>query len=138
MVCTYRVRNDIMLDEERQAHTVYGIEAIDTDGEILSSFPDVFADRQHAECFADLCNDEGLSLMHLQYAVEDVLGEWPTDCAANKKPLKPKAFGGFRYFRYSLVLSYAFFLYPQSQYGPPDARVYARTKSVTPPASLMV
>ena len=25
MVCTYRVRNDIMLDEERQAHTVYGI-----------------------------------------------------------------------------------------------------------------
>ena len=75
MVCTYRVRNDIMLDEERQAHTVYGIEAIDTDGEILSSFPDVFADRQHAECLADLCNDEGLSLMHLQYAVEDVLGE---------------------------------------------------------------
>lgn len=75
MVCTYRVRNDIMLDEERQAHTVYGIEAIDTDGEILSSFPDVFADKQHAECFADLCNDEGLSLMHLQYAVEDVLGE---------------------------------------------------------------
>ena len=31
-----------------------------------------------------------------------------------------------------------FFLYPQSQYGPPEARVYCRTKSVTPPASLMV
>ena len=31
-----------------------------------------------------------------------------------------------------------FFLYLQSQYGPPEARVYCRTKSVTPPASLMV
>ena len=31
-----------------------------------------------------------------------------------------------------------FFLYPQSQYGPPEARVCCRTKSVTPPASLMV
>ena len=31
-----------------------------------------------------------------------------------------------------------FFLYPQSQYGPPEARVYCRTKSVAPPASLMV
>ena len=32
----------------------------------------------------------------------------------------------------------SFFLYPQSQWGPPEARVYCRTKSVTPPASLMV
>ena len=31
-----------------------------------------------------------------------------------------------------------FFLYPQSQYGPPLARVYCRTNSDTPPASLMV
>ena len=75
IVCTYRVRNDIILDEERQAHTVYGIEAIGTDGEILSSFPDVFSDKQKAECFAGLCNDEGLSLIHLQNAVEDALGE---------------------------------------------------------------
>ena len=75
MVCTYRVRNDIMLDEERQAHTVYGIEAIGAEGEVLSSFSDVFSDRQKAECFAGLCNDEGLSLMHFQNAVEDALGE---------------------------------------------------------------
>ena len=31
-----------------------------------------------------------------------------------------------------------FFLYPQSQYGPPEARVYCRTKFVAAPASLMV
>lgn len=36
-----------------------------------------------------------------------------------------------------IILSY-FFLYLQSQYGPPEARVHRRTKSVTPPASLMV
>ncbi len=34
--------------------------------------------------------------------------------------------------------AHAFFLYPQSQYGPPEARVYLRTKSVVPPASLIV
>lgn len=28
MVCTYRVRKDTMHDEERKAHTVYGIEAV--------------------------------------------------------------------------------------------------------------
>ncbi|MCM1263481.1 MAG: hypothetical protein NC313_12260 [Butyrivibrio sp.] len=31
-----------------------------------------------------------------------------------------------------------FFLYPQSQYGPPDASVYSRTNSVVPPASDIV
>lgn len=31
-----------------------------------------------------------------------------------------------------------FLLYPQSQYGPPDASVYSRTKFVAPPASLIV
>lgn len=42
MVCTYRVRKDTMHDEERKAHTVYGIEAVSAAGEILSSFSDVF------------------------------------------------------------------------------------------------
>lgn len=75
MVCTYRVRNDMILDEENKAHTVYGIEAIDTEGEIRASYPDVFSDRQKAECFAALCNDEDLSLIHFPNAVEDILAE---------------------------------------------------------------
>lgn len=33
---------------------------------------------------------------------------------------------------------HAFFLYPQSQYGPPPASVYCRIKSEAPPVSLMV
>ena len=43
-----------------------------------------------------------------------------------------------RYVSFLFIVCYPFFLYPQSQQGPPVARVYCRTKSVTPPASLMV
>ena len=43
-----------------------------------------------------------------------------------------------RYVSFLFIVRYPFFLYPQSQQGPPEARVYCRTKSVTPPASLMV
>ena len=75
MVCTYRVRTDTMHDEERKAHTVYGIEAVGSDGKILSGFSDVFFDKQKAECFADLCNDGDLSLIHFLNAVEDILAE---------------------------------------------------------------
>lgn len=75
MVYTYRVRTDMVEDEERLTHTVYGIEAVSDDGEILSSFSDVFADSRQAARFAELCNDGGLSLMHFPYAVEDALAE---------------------------------------------------------------
>lgn len=56
MVCTYRVRTDTVHDEAREAHTIYGIEAIGDGGEILLSIPDVFFDRQRAVGFADRCN----------------------------------------------------------------------------------
>lgn len=57
-------------------HTVYGIDAIGAGGEILSSFSDVFFDRQRAERFAGLCNAGGLSLIHFADAVEDALLEY--------------------------------------------------------------
>lgn len=75
MVCTYRVRKDTVQDEGKMAHTVYGIEAIDSEGEILSSYPDVFFDRKRAEHLAWLCNDEGLSLIHFPEVIEDALAE---------------------------------------------------------------
>lgn len=75
MVCTYRVRKDIVHDEERNAHTVYGIEAVGFEGKTLLSFSDVFFDRHKAERFADLCNSGGLSLIHFPYAVADALVE---------------------------------------------------------------
>ena len=36
------------------------------------------------------------------------------------------------------IVRYPFFLYPQSQYGPPEARVYSRTKVAEPRASALV
>lgn len=75
MTFTYCVRKDTIRDEERKDHTVYGIEAVDSKGEILSSFSDLFFDRQKAESFVRLCNESGLSLIHLSGAVEDALAE---------------------------------------------------------------
>lgn len=70
---SYRMQKNTVQDERKQMHTVYGIEAIDSAGKILSSFPDVFFDRQTAERFVDLCNDGKLSLIHLRDVVTDAL-----------------------------------------------------------------
>ena len=73
MAYTYCVRKNIVQDEERKVHTVYGIDAIGAGGEILSS---LFFDGQRAERFAGLCNAGGLSLIHFADAVEDALLEY--------------------------------------------------------------
>ena len=75
MVCTYRVRKSIVQDENRKVHTVYGIEAVGANGEIIQGYPDVFSDRQKAEHFAGLYNECGLSLFHFSEVVEDALTE---------------------------------------------------------------
>lgn len=75
MVFTYRVRKDTMLDEERNVRTVFGVEALDGEGKVVSGFSDVFFDGQKAESFVSLCNDSGLSLIHFSSAVEDALME---------------------------------------------------------------
>ena len=71
----YCIRNEIKFDEEEKEHVVYGIEAVDTTGEILLSFSDVFFDKQKAEDFVNLCNSGRLSLLHFADVVEDVLAE---------------------------------------------------------------
>ncbi len=75
MTYTYCMRKDTVYDEDRIAHTVYGIDAVGSEGKILSSYPDVFFDRQKAEHFVHLCNEGNLSLIHLADAVEDALIE---------------------------------------------------------------
>lgn len=70
---SYRMQKNTVQDERKQMHTVYGIEAIDSAGKILSSFPDVFFDRQTAERFVSLCNNGKLSLIHLRDVVADAL-----------------------------------------------------------------
>ena len=73
MTYTYCLRQDTICDEEKTEYLSYGVEAVGSEGEILSSYSDLFFDRQKAERFVNLCNESGLSLVHLSYAVEDAI-----------------------------------------------------------------
>ena len=68
----YRVRADIVHDEEEQAHTVYGIDLL-VDGKVTRSVPDVFFEAKKADEFVHLCNTLELSPLHLDDVVEDAL-----------------------------------------------------------------
>ena len=68
----YRVRTDIVYDEDKLPHTVYGVELL-TGGEVERAVPDVFFDRKKADAFVGACNTLHLRPMHLDDAVEDAL-----------------------------------------------------------------
>ncbi len=68
----YRVRTDIVLDEDKQPHTVYGVELL-AGGEVKRAVPDVFFDRQKADAFVGACNTLHLRPMHLDDVVEDAI-----------------------------------------------------------------
>ena len=67
------MRTDFAKDEENHQYTVYGITALDNFGNMLKTFKDIFFDKNKAEEFVKLCNEEKLELVHLQDVVEDVL-----------------------------------------------------------------
>ena len=69
----YILRTDVVTDEENLKYTVYGITALDSFGNVLNTFEDIFFNKQKAEEFVELCNDEKLELIHLQDVVEDAL-----------------------------------------------------------------
>lgn len=73
MKFTYCMRCDTVCDEEKNVCTVYGIDAMRSDGKVLSSYADVFFDRQQAECFVNMCNEGKLALIHLSSVIEDAL-----------------------------------------------------------------
>ena len=73
MEVIYTLRVDTVTDEENCEYLVYGITAIDTFGNVLKTFKDIFFDKQKAENFIELCNQEKLELIHLQDVVEDIL-----------------------------------------------------------------
>ena len=75
MTYAYSMRKDIIQDERRNPYTVYGIDAVRSDGELILSFSDIFSDRQQASRFVSLCNEGALSLIQLYDAVEDALAE---------------------------------------------------------------
>jgi len=69
----YKLRADIVLDEDNCEYKVYGITALDTYENVLMTVEDIFFDKQKAEEFVELCNQEKLELIHLQYVIEDIL-----------------------------------------------------------------
>ena len=69
----YILRTDVVTDEENHKHTVYGITALDSFGNVLKSAQDIFFDKQKAEEFIKLCNEEKLELIHLQDVIDDIL-----------------------------------------------------------------
>ena len=68
----YRVRTDVVFDEDEHPHTVYGVELLDG-GEVKRAVPDVFFDRQKADDFVGACNILHLRPIHLDDAVEDAI-----------------------------------------------------------------
>lgn len=71
----YRLNEITVKTEEETDFIVYGIDAVDKYGNILSSYTDIFFDRTKAEKFVALCNDCKLELIHLPDAVEDAIAE---------------------------------------------------------------
>ena len=73
MKVKYIMRTDFVTDEDNHRYTVYGITALDNFGNMLKKFEDIFFNKDNAEEFVKLCNEEKLELIHLQDVVEDAL-----------------------------------------------------------------
>lgn len=76
MKMVYSVRYDKIADEEGNEITVYGIIAeniSNTPSVIEKSIPNIFTNEKIAKKFSELCNEEQLSLIHLECVIEDLL-----------------------------------------------------------------
>ena len=72
----YSLRTDTIFDEENNLHTVYGINAIDSESGKSVSIPNLFCNKDVAARFVERCNRSGLSIVHLYEAIEDALEEF--------------------------------------------------------------
>ena len=65
---------ELILSEEGKVYWVYSVEAIDVQGTVVLSFPDVFFDPQEAKNLVALCNESELVLFPLPEVIQDALG----------------------------------------------------------------
>ena len=72
MKVEYRMREDKVADEDGVLHTVYGFEAW-CNGEAIRVIPDVCCTRERAEYYLRLFNELGLSLLHLDDVIEEIV-----------------------------------------------------------------
>lgn len=69
----YKLRTDVLTDEEDRKFTVYGIVAETLEGIILESIPDIFYDKHQAEEFVKSCNSGEALLNYLKTIVQEEL-----------------------------------------------------------------
>ena len=73
MICNYRLRTDVVSDEELFGHTVYGLEAVTSSGSVIVSVPDVSSDFSAVNSLVSLCNSLLLDTVHLFDVIDDYL-----------------------------------------------------------------
>lgn len=69
----YCVRTDVVVNEEGEAVTVFGVDCIDSNGKRRASVPDICTERLRIQSFLDLINMHDLSPIHLLDVIEDML-----------------------------------------------------------------
>ncbi|MBQ8683060.1 MAG: hypothetical protein IJ518_00915 [Clostridia bacterium] len=69
------MNEDRLYDEQGMEWTVYGIEALDTAGNILCCFSDIFFEQEKAKEFVQMCNEQAVEPVHIQDVIDDVLAQ---------------------------------------------------------------
>lgn len=75
---TYQINENVITDADGSVCILYGIDALDENGDIVASFTKVFFQRSRATALVDLCNECKLSVTHLKNMVDDSLYEQAT------------------------------------------------------------
>ena len=72
----YSIMENLVCDEDQAVYTImYGIQAINPNGEIVKCYSNIFFDKKDADSFVKVCNEGQLSLIHLEDVIEDRLSE---------------------------------------------------------------
>ena len=70
----YRIFSKSVCDRENCIYETYGIEAYES-GEVIRKVEDISTDKTAVSELVRLFNEEGLSILHLDIAIEDFLYE---------------------------------------------------------------
>ncbi len=71
----YRMKEEVLRDEQGIARKVYGIEAVDEAGNVLFRFPDMFFDLEKAKAFVHMCNEQQVELVHIHDVISNAIAE---------------------------------------------------------------
>ena len=75
MLHCYSIIESMIYDEEQAIYRMYGIQAINKNGEPIKSYKNLFFDKKDAVSLVKACNEGQLSLIHLEDVIEDKLTE---------------------------------------------------------------